>query len=126
MYNLVDLELFAQYTICFDTSILLMDLVEFKVWDDTTSLWEFDTLSVQVDRDDLLIAEGVEVVIPDEGENRFCRRMSKSGIIGLFNKIDEKPNRLYQGFILYVIIVIDILLIVGVIVGMKMDKSKTV
>ena len=43
--------------------------------------------------------------------------MSKSGIIGLFNQLDENPQRLYSGFILYVILIIDVLLVVGVIVG---------
>ena len=121
LYNLTGLELFTQYTICFETSTLLLELLDFKVWNDVSNVWELDETSVEVTKDNELIPEGEEIELPEEEENLFCRRMSKSGIIGLFNKLDDNPKRLYEGFILYIIIIIDVFLIVGVIIGSQLD-----
>jgi hypothetical protein len=38
----------------------------------------------------------------------------------------SKPSRLYAGFILYLIIGIDVFLVIGICLGAKMDNQKTI
>lgn len=44
--------------------------------------------------------------------------------MGLFYQSDDKPSRLYNGFVIYIIVIIDIFLLLGVCLGMKLDKQQ--
>ena len=96
-------------TLCFETNESIITGTVFKVYSQTSKSWIEDTASS--------IDEGLST------ETKFCRKVTQTGVYGLFNAIDTKPERLYKGFILYIIIVIDVFLIIGIALGNKMDAQ---
>jgi hypothetical protein len=109
---LSELEGFKMYSVCYGLSAKPEYDVIFKVWNTSTNIWEEDKKSVEdKERSDL-------------DKFIYCRKMTKTGIIGLFYEENKNAERLYKGFILYIIIFTDIFLVIGIIIGAKIDKTK--
>lgn len=70
------------------------------------------------------VVEGVtDEANTDTEVGKFCQKVGRLGLYAIFEAVDKNEERLYKGFCLYVMFGIDLFLIVGVILGSKLDQK---
>lgn len=99
-----------KYSVCFTLDTPMIDLtVEIRKFDEATESWIIEGES-DVDNTDVEIG-------------KYCQKVSKLGLYAIYEVVEKNETRLYQGFILYIMFGIDLFLIVGVILGFKLDQK---
>ena len=99
-----------KYSVCFTLGEVYEKTPVIMRYDDALFYW---------------VAEGVIDEKNTDTENKkYCQKVSKLGLFAIYPQNDENASRLYSGFILYIMLGIDLFLLIGIILGIKLDKQR--